>query len=135
MRRLWPLLLLLAACEEPVELPFVLDRTAVCDDDAWTLTATADHPSGPSALDRMEVDVGLLFYDEIADDVDLQYIQTLVLDPAEAPGSWESVLPTGTTALECGFDGEYQLVFVVIDTAGNQGVLGLRVDAQEARID
>lgn len=135
MRPLLPALVLLAACEEPIELPTVLDRTAVCDDDAWTLTATADHPSGPSALDRMEVDVGLLFYDEFADESDLQYLQTLVLDPGEVPGTWASVLPTGTTALECGFDGEYQLVFVVIDTQGYEAALGLRVDAQEARVD
>jgi hypothetical protein len=133
VRRLLPLLLLLTACEV-VELPVVTTRTATCDDDGWTLTATAEHPSGPDALAAMEVDVGLLFYDELTDETDLQFLQTLVLDEV-GPGGWARTFAPAETALQCGFEGEYQLVFVVIAEDGAIANVGLRIDGRDARVD
>lgn len=133
MRRLLPLLLLLPACEV-VELPIVTARDATCDADGWTLTATADHPSGPEQIAVVEVDVALVFYDELTDETDLQPLQTLVLDEV-GPGGWARTFAGNETGLQCGFEGEYQMVFVAIAEDGGIGSVGLRIDARDAQVD
>lgn len=128
MHRLLPLLLLVA-CEATPEQPFISSADASCDVDTgtWLLEAEVDHDADPASIQSVFADAALYFPDPTTGTAELEYIGSVELERDEGL-RWAKSSEVGETPLQCGFDGDYHVLFVAEDTVGRQAAAELVFD-------